>query len=134
MSILPLPGVKRIRATAVLRRPVAMNSWVAAISSWLGELDRLRLLGGMGMALAAINFQLPINGAAKPIVRNHAAHGAFDQQLRVAHPPRANGFRFVAAYISGKTHVTLLLFLLFKQAHFICVNHDNESAGVDICS
>ena len=32
MSILPLPGVMRMRATEVLRRPVAMNSSVVAIS------------------------------------------------------------------------------------------------------
>ena len=32
---------------------------------------------------AAINLQLAIDRAPEPIVRNHSAHGAFDEQLRM---------------------------------------------------
>src|SRR5207244_11022244 len=57
MSILPLPAVMRMRATEVLRRPVAMNSCGCAIKK-LSKQNRGWFLRGVRMRIAAVNFQL----------------------------------------------------------------------------
>src|SRR6266516_1745111 len=103
MSILPLPGVMRIRATDVLRRPVAMNFCVCAIKFSSGEFDRMWLLRGVRMGIAAINFQFAINRAAQPIVRDHSTHCPLNQQFRMTRAPGAGVLRFVTAYVARET-------------------------------
>jgi len=44
----------------------------------LGELDRLRLLRAVRMGFSAVNFELSINRAAEPVVRNHSADRTLD--------------------------------------------------------
>src|SRR6516162_5340938 len=122
----------RIRATDVLRRPVAMNSSVSGIGSGRLNFHSLGLLRCMGMRIAAIDFQFPIHVPAKSIVRNHSAHGAFDQQLRMTSPARPDIFRFMSADVTGKTHVTFLFLFLSAKPDFFCVDDNDEVAGVDV--
>src|SRR5258706_15047598 len=98
----------RMRATDVLRRPVATNSSVSGIGLFSGEFDDLGLLRGMRVRITAINFQLPINMPTEPIVRNHSPHGTLDQQFRMPFAARPDILRFVTAHVSGKTHVDFL--------------------------
>jgi len=84
------------------------------------------------MRIAAIHFQLPINMPTQPIVRNHSANGAFDQQFRVASAPRPNALRFMSADVTGKTHITFLFFLLSGEPDFFRVDHNNKVSGVDM--
>src|SRR5207248_10760534 len=69
----------------------------------------LRLLGQMRMRIAAINFQLPINGSTQTVVRDHSAHRALDQQLRMTSTARLHRFRFMATDITGEAHVRFAL-------------------------
>ena len=84
----------------------------------------------MRMRIAAIHFQLPINIPTKPIVRNHSANGAFDQQFRMPSAARPGTFRFVATDIAGKTHVTFLFFLLSGEPDFFRIDDHNEISCV----
>ena len=84
------------------------------------------------MQIAAINFQLPIYRATEPIVRNHSANRALDQQFRMARAPGAGRLRLVATDESGKTHVALLLFLFAGESDLVGVDDDNEIAGIDV--
>src|SRR5438309_6565971 len=94
MSILPLPGVMRMRATEVLRRPVAMNSCAGAIKK-LRQRNRGWFLRGVRMRTAAVNFQLSINRATEPIMRNHPAQGPVDEEVGMPRATVPNGLRFV---------------------------------------
>src|ERR1700682_816087 len=124
----------RMRATEVLRRPVAMNSCVCAMlsSDSLGEFYRLGLLSQVRVRLAAINFEFAIDGASQAIMGNHSTDRALYQQLRVAGPTRPDILGFVTADKSRKTHETLEFFLLTAQSHFFGVDHDHEIAGIDV--
>jgi hypothetical protein len=86
----------------------------------------------MRMQIAAINFELPINGAAETVVRNHSAHGSFDQEFGMTHPSRTRRLRLVSADESGKAHITFLLFLFAAEPNFLRVDHDNEIAGINV--
>jgi len=88
----------------------------------------------MRMRIAAINFQLSINGAAEPIVRNHAADGTFHQQFGMSRTSRADVLRFVPADEARKTHVSFLFFLLAAEANLVGVDYDDEIAGIDMGS
>ena len=84
------------------------------------------------MRIAAIHFQLPINMPTQPIVRNHSADGAFDQQFRMASAARPGTLRFVSADVTGKTHITFLFFLLSSEPDFFRVDDNNKVSGVDV--
>ena len=96
------------------------------------ERDIRRLLRGVRMQIAAVNLELPINGASEFGMRNHSADGALDQQLRMTCPPGPSVLGFVPTDETGKTHETLLLFLFASQAHLFRVDHDDEIARVDM--
>src|ERR1051326_7073040 len=84
------------------------------------------------MRIASIHFQLAINIPTKPVVRNHSANGAFDQQFRMASAARPDTFRFVSADVTGKTHITFLFFFLSSEPDFFGVDDDNKISGVDV--
>jgi hypothetical protein len=84
------------------------------------------------MRIAAIHFQLPINMPTKPIMRNHSADGAFDQQFRMARAAGPNIFRFVSADVTGKTHITFLFFFLSGEPDFFRVDDNDKISGVDV--
>src|SRR2546423_14662767 len=101
----------RMRATDVLRRPVAMNSCVwAIIESGLAELYRFRLLSRMRMRITPVHFQFSVNRPPETIMRNHSSNCTLHQQLWVPGAPRAGVFRFMAPDESGKAHKSLQLF------------------------
>src|ERR1051325_11281112 len=95
---------------------------------------RLWVLCGVRMGIAAIDLELAINRATEAVVRNHAAHRPFDQQLRMTRPPGSDTLGFVAAHVSGKAHIALLLFFFSGQPHFLGINHDNEVTSIDMRS
>src|SRR5262245_59719220 len=101
----------RMRATDVLRRRVAVNASACGIDAPL-SCGSFGLLRGVRMRIAAIHFELSINMPTEPIMRNHPADGAFDQQLRMASAAPPDTFRFVSADVTRKTHISFLFFLL----------------------
>src|SRR4030095_15212870 len=84
------------------------------------------------MEVPEIHFQLPINMPTEPIVRNHSAHGAFDQQFRMASAARPGTLRFVSSDVTGKAHITFLFFFLPGESHFFRVDDDDEVARVHV--
>src|SRR5580692_8538408 len=111
----PWPGRKRTRATACLRRPVVWLSgvgiavWRPSWCAWSAgaagrrQVERLGLLGGVGMVGPGVDLQLGEHLAAEGVLGQHAAHGAADQlgrllveQLRVAGGAQSAGVTAVA--------------------------------------
>ena len=84
------------------------------------------------MDITAVNLELPINGAAKFVMRNHSADGAFDEQLGVTCATRPSVLGFVPTDETGKAHVTFLLFLLATQTNLLGVNDYDEVARIDV--
>ena len=84
------------------------------------------------MRIAAIHFQLPINMPTQPIVRNHSANGAFDQQFRMASAACPDTLRFMSADVTGKARITFLFFLLSGESDFFRVDDNNKISGVDV--
>src|SRR2546430_10311841 len=88
----------------------------------------------MRVCFNSINFELPINGTAEAIVRDHAADGAFDQQFGMPSASRACVLRFMPTNVTRKTHVGLLLFFLASESDFFGVDHDDEIARIHMRS
>jgi hypothetical protein len=84
------------------------------------------------MRIAAINFQLSIYAAAQSIVWNHSADSALDQQFGMPHPARPDILRFVATYVSRKTHERFLFFFLSGEPHFLRIDDDDKVACIDV--
>ena len=82
------------------------------------------------MRFAAIHFQLPIYTSTEPIVRNHSADGAFDQQFRMASASRPGALSFVSADVTGKAHITFLFFFLSGESDFFRVDDNDKIARV----
>ena len=66
----------------------------------------------------------------EPVVWNHSAHGAFDQQFGMASASCPGIFRFVAADVSGKAHVTFLFLFFPGEPDFFRVDDDHEISSV----
>jgi hypothetical protein len=86
------------------------------------------------MLTAAIDLQFAIGGTAQAVVRNHAAYGALDQELRM--PLLAGGeiLRLMAADISGEAHIGLLNILLAAYTHLFRIDDDHKITGVNMRS
>ena len=84
------------------------------------------------MRIAAINFQLAIHIPTETIVRNHSADGALDQQFGMAGTARPDTFRLMPADVTGKTHITLLFFLLSGEPDFFRINDNDKISSVDV--
>src|SRR6185436_2975665 len=74
-SMLPLPGRKRTRATAVLRRPVAGISSDLPFIASMSSSQRLRLLRSVRVLGPRVNLQLGDQPLAQPVGGQHALHG-----------------------------------------------------------
>src|SRR5262245_29372290 len=75
--IWPVPILRRTRATAVLRLPVATNVWGS------GKIEDLRLLCGVRMLGPGVDLELAEHLPAERVLREHAAHGALEHALGV---------------------------------------------------
>ena len=91
-----------------------------------------RLLGGMGMLAAFVNFQLGHEDPAQAVFRHHAAHGVGDELLGMAGADLGDGGVFFAAFPAGIGHEFLVRFLFAGEADFLGVDHDDEIAGVEV--
>ena len=84
MMICPLPGRRRTRAMACLRRPVVWMSGLDTCTSrsyassdprlGVGDLEDLRLLGGVRVLGAGVDLQLAQLLAAERTLREHPPH------------------------------------------------------------
>src|SRR5215472_4371098 len=45
---------------------------------------------------------------------------------------RPSAFRFMSAYVTGKTHKRFLFFLLSGQSDFVCIDNDDKISSVDV--
>src|SRR5687768_13069806 len=100
--IAPVPGRRRTRAMARLRRPVVWVRGLVAMSFYLrlrsrrGQIQRLRALGAVGMGGAGVDLQLREHLRAEPVLREHALDrladgllGLLRQQVGVARRAQA---------------------------------------------
>src|SRR6476646_4626173 len=91
--ILPVPGRRRTRATASLRRPVVWMRGLLTRNPLRSSDTRLAALGQrtdvgslrlMGVGRAAVDLQLPEHLATERTLREHPAHRELDDLFRVA--------------------------------------------------
>src|SRR5687767_6396851 len=73
---MPVPGLSRIRATEVLRLPVAVM-----MNEGLANGEDLRLLRGVGMFGAGVDAELREHLAAEVVLGKHAAHRRADDAV-----------------------------------------------------
>jgi len=79
---------------------------------------------------AGVDFEFGELGAAETVVRDHAAHGAFDEQFRTAGLALLERLAFVSAHVAGKTGVNFVGRFFAADAHLRGVDHHDEIAGV----
>src|SRR5215475_12671895 len=60
--------------------------------------------------------------SAKPVMRNHSSHGAFDQQFGMASTACPDIFGFVAADVARKAHVSFLFLFFSSEPNFLRVD------------
>src|SRR6266705_4394867 len=84
------------------------------------------------MRFSAIDLELSIDGTSEPVVRNHTANCALDQQFRMTRASRLNVLGFMPAHVAGKTHEGLLLFLFAGDTDLLGVDDDHEVTGIDM--
>src|SRR5262249_1093926 len=122
----------------VFRRPVAL-CWIstAKLSSELsvrlgGNLQGPRLLRLVGVAGAAVNLELANLLAAQLRLREHAAHGLFDEPLGILLLKVAGSGRPQAAGIARVAAVHLGVELRARQPDLVRVGHDHEVTHVEV--
>jgi len=84
------------------------------------------------MLSSRVNFEFAINLPTETVVGNHATHCTLNEQLRVACAAGAEGFRLVATYIAGETHIFFLRFFLPADLHLGSVDHHDEIAVINV--
>src|SRR5436190_8519704 len=129
MAIFPLPGCSQTRATACLRRPVA---YTALLTSGIGELQGLGLLGGVRVLGARVDLELLVDLAAERPLGKHAPDGALHEVLGVALDQLRRGLRAQAAREQRVVAVELDRPLLAGEAHLVRVHDHDEIARVDV--
>jgi len=82
------------------------------------------------MLCSGIDFQLPVDRAAKTIVRDHSLDGALDKELRSTLATLAEGLGLVSSNKTGKAHVGFLSLFLAADLDVAGIDHHNEVAGV----
>src|SRR5579885_1055035 len=110
--MLPAPGIRRTRATAVLRRPVAQMmfffSAMIKIRVFALDFDRLRPLRHVGMLGAAVDLQLSEQLPAQAILRKHPFHRRFNKPLGTSFQEPARRRGADAAGVLGMSMVELV--------------------------
>src|SRR3954469_17085067 len=116
---LPVPGRRRTRATASLRRPVV---WIRGLLNGVflsrrlrGGLRRQRVvdrpLGEVRMGGTRVDAQLLQHRAAEPVLREHAPDRELHDPLRGASHEALQGLGADAARVAGVAVVELVLAL-----------------------
>src|ERR1017187_8506255 len=136
--MVPVPGRKRTRATASLRRPVV---WVRGNDTSFS----LTAADGRGVVLrrclccvrvlgAGVNEELAHDLAAEAVLGNHALHRVEDQLDGVLVEQRLPGRRAQSARIARVVVRELLRGLVGRQHHFVGVHDDDVVPAVDVRS
>src|SRR5579863_3862658 len=104
MVMVPVPGRRRTRATASLRRPVvwvsgAVTSFSLTAADGRGVVLR-RCLRGVGVFGAGVDEELAHDLAAQAVLGNHALHGVEDQLDGILVEQRLPGRRAQTARIT----------------------------------
>src|SRR5687768_17190447 len=132
ITISPSPGIRRTRATAVLRRPVpVLNAGVVAmLSPPSGE--RLRPLGLMGMVGTGVDLQLAQLLGAEARMGQHALDRAPHDLLRAPLEQLAEGLCLEALGVTAVAHVRLGGELRRAHRDLLRVQHDHVIAAVEV--
>ena len=84
------------------------------------------------MLAALVNFKLAVDRAAEAVVRDHSAHRALDQELRMTLTACLERLGLVTADVTGEAHVGLLNFLFAAYADFAGIDHDDKVTGINV--
>ena len=84
----------------------------------------------MRVFVAGVDFEFGELGAAEAVVRDHAAHGAFDEELGAAGLTLLEGLAFVSADVAGETGVDFGGAFLAGHADLGGVDDHDEVARV----
>src|SRR5665213_4036738 len=136
MVMVPVPGRKRTRATASLRRPVVWvrgedTSFSLTAANRRGVVLR-RYLRGVRVLGAGVDEQLAHDLATQAILGNHALHRVEDQLDGVFVEQRLPGRRAQTARITRVVIRELLRGLVGREDHFVGVHDDDVVTTVDV--
>src|SRR5438067_7682812 len=133
MMTRPSPGVRRTRATAVLRRPVPRVMLSANLDVPPGvEADGLGLLGAMAVLGPGVDAQALQHVGAERVVLQHAADGIGDREGRVALHLVAQRTGAQSTRVAGVAGIRLPVQLATGDQHARGVDHDHVVAGVEV--
>jgi len=123
-----VPGFKRIRATEVLRLPVAVM-----MNEGQANGEDLRLLRSVGMLGAGVHAKLREHLTSEVVLRKHAAHGRAHDAIGVGRREQLVGRdRLDTAHVARVVGVDLLLALAAGQDDLLGVHDDDVVAGVGV--
>src|SRR5687768_3200675 len=128
--ILPLPFLRKTRATLLLRRPVPL--FHSPIIEGSSDFQRLGLLGGVRVLRAAVHLELLDHGVAERALGQHALDGLLERAAGVLglHVAEVGGVD--AARVARVAVVHLVDFLRAGDAKLAGVDHDYVVAGIDV--
>ena len=72
-----------------------------------------------------VDVEVPVDGIAESVLREHAAHGVFEHEGGLALEVLSNGSCTLATRIAGVAHVVLLCHFVSSQDHFLCIDDDD---------
>ena len=100
---------------------------------WLGgRRQGCGLLGGVGVLVAFIDFQLGHEHTTEAVFGNHAANRVSDEFFRLLGADLRYRSVFLAALPAGITHERFVRLLLSGQPDFGRVDHDHEIARIEV--
>src|SRR3954468_3479735 len=135
----PVPGSRRTRTMASLRRPTVWmgrpSASVTGSALALGhllDLEGLGLLRSVGVLGACVDLELGEHLPAEAVVRQHPLDGALDDAVGVRAQLVADVDRLEAARVTGVPVGDLVLALGAGQRDLARVDDDDEVADVDV--
>src|SRR5699024_2122512 len=121
--ILPLPERRKTRAMAFLRRPVPKLRLFSTVA--ISNFPWLRLLRGVLVLRAGVHLELFKHRPAERVLRQHAAHGAFDDPFGRLVELLLERQRFHVADVTGVMIVIFVGALVAGHVHLFGVDHDD---------
>src|SRR5260370_10916027 len=132
----PFPGLKKMRATAVLRRPVPryctiFNGTRYYLSYFqLFYAHRHGLLGHMRVLIAGIDLQFPVHLLAELGLREHAKNGVLDHAVRPGGADTPDAHFHQTPAVAGEMPIELVLFLFSGKPNLGRVDDHHVVAGI----
>ena len=89
------------------------------------DFEFLGLLCLMVVVGTFVNVEITEDGVAETVLREHAAHGVFENEDRLALQLLSNGSGTLATRIAGIADVVLVSHFVSSEDDFLCIDNDD---------